>query len=60
MGEFSPPLFLSHPSFFFLPYPSNIEIIFDFSDWGGECALAMTGSTNQFIHFEPTNTLSSM
>ena len=30
MGEFSPPLFLSPFSFF--SYPSNIEIIFDFSD----------------------------
>ena len=29
MGEFSPPFF---PSFFFFSYPSNIEIIFDFSD----------------------------
>ena len=43
MGEFSPPLFLSSllSFFFFFSYPSNIEIIFDFSDFsdlGGECA----------------------
>ena len=31
MGEFSPP-FSEPPSFFFFSYPSNIEIIFDFSD----------------------------
>ena len=31
MGEFSPPFFLS-PLPFFFPYPSNIEIIFDFSN----------------------------
>ena len=31
MGEFSPPLFLS-PLLSFYSYPSNIEIIFDFSD----------------------------
>ena len=31
MGEFSPTLFLS-PLLSFFPYPSNIEIIFDFSD----------------------------
>ena len=52
-----PPFFWT--PFFFFSYPSNIEIIFDFSDfsdWGGECAWAMTGSTNQFIHFELTNT----
>ena len=29
MGESSPPHFLNH---FFFSYPSNIEIIFDFSD----------------------------
>ena len=42
MGEFSPPPFSEFPSFFlFFSYPSNIEIIFDFSDFsdlGGECA----------------------
>ena len=34
MGEFSPPppLFLSPLLSFFSSYPSNIEIIFDFSD----------------------------
>ena len=36
MGEFSPPFF-EPPSFFFFSYPSNIdsniEIIFDFSDF---------------------------
>ena len=34
MGEFSPPppLFLSPLLSFFFSYPSNIEIIFDFSD----------------------------
>ena len=32
MGEFSPPFFSEPPSFFFFSYPSNIEIIFDFSD----------------------------
>ena len=31
MSEFSPPLFLS-PLLSFFSYPSNIEIIFDFSD----------------------------
>ena len=31
MGEFSPP-FSEPPSFFFFSYPSNIKIIFDFSD----------------------------
>ena len=31
MGEVSPP-FSEPPSFFLLSYPSNIEIIFDFSD----------------------------
>ena len=31
MGEFSPP-FSKPPSFFFFSYPSNIEIIFDYSD----------------------------
>ena len=31
MGEFSPP-FSEPPSFFLFSYPSNIEIIFDFSD----------------------------
>ena len=31
MGEISPPLFLS-PLLSFFSYPSNIEIIFDFSD----------------------------
>ena len=36
MGEFSPPLFLSPLLSFFFSYPSNIEMIFDFSDWGGE------------------------
>ena len=39
--NFHPP-FSEPPSFFFFfSYPSNIEIIFDFSDfsdWGGECA----------------------
>ena len=38
MGEFSPPFFWA-PFFLFFSYPSNIEIIFDFSDfsdWGGE------------------------
>ena len=30
MGEFSPPLFLS-PLLFLFSYPSNIEILFDFS-----------------------------
>ena len=30
MGEFSPPYF---GAFFFFSYPSNIEIIFDFSDF---------------------------
>ena len=33
MGEFSPsPPFSESPSFFLFSYPSNIEIIFDFSD----------------------------
>ena len=32
MGEFSPPFFLSPLLSFFFSYPSNIEIIFDFSD----------------------------
>ena len=32
MGEFSPPSFSEPPSSFFFSYPSNIEIIFDFSD----------------------------
>ena len=32
MGEFSPPLFLSPLLSFLFSYPSNIEIIFDFSD----------------------------
>ena len=32
MGEFSSPLFLSPLFSFFFSYPSNIEIIFDFSD----------------------------
>ena len=32
MGEFSPPLFLSPLLSFVFSYPSNIEIIFDFSD----------------------------
>ena len=31
MGEFSPPPF-SEPLLSFFSYPSNIEIIFDFSD----------------------------
>ena len=38
MGEFSIPFFWA-PFFLFFSYPSNIEIIFDFSDfsdWGGE------------------------
>ena len=30
------PLFLSPLLSFFFSYPSNIEMIFDFSDWGGE------------------------
>ena len=34
MGEFSPPTpFYEAPSFFFFSCPSNIEIIFDFSDF---------------------------
>ena len=35
MGEFSPPppLFLSPLFSFFFSYPSNIEIILDFSDF---------------------------
>ena len=33
MGEFSPPPFSETPSFFSFSYPSNIEIIFDFSDF---------------------------
>ena len=41
MGEFSPPCFSESPCFFFFSYPSNIKIIFDFSDWGGECAYAI-------------------
>ena len=32
MGEFSPPLFQSSLVFLFFSYPSNVEIIFDFSD----------------------------
>ena len=38
--NFHPPFFWA-PFFLFFPYPLNIEIIFDFSDfsdWGGECA----------------------
>ena len=32
MGEFSPPLLFGAPFFLLFSYPSNIEIIFDFSD----------------------------
>ena len=32
MGELSTPPFSEPPSFFLFSYPSNIEIIFDFSD----------------------------
>ena len=44
IGEFSPPLFLSPLLSFFFSYPSNIEIIFDFSDWGGENSPAISKS----------------
>ena len=39
--NFHSPTFFWAPFFLFFSYPSNIEIIFDcsdFSDWGGECA----------------------
>ena len=69
MGEFShppPPSFSEPPSSFFfflsLKYWNNIWFLWFLwlrwrmcisDDW-------ITGSTNQFIHFEPTNTLSSV